>query len=76
MRTIEPLLFEHRIALVITGHVHGEGIIGDPFAKPWFLLFFYVTAESFTSMVSDGGAVLVFRLCFPPMQAFLSRCTG
>lgn len=24
MRTMEPLLFEHKTALVISGHVHGE----------------------------------------------------
>lgn len=39
MRTIEPLLLEHRIALVITGHVHGESIIGTISAELWFLSF-------------------------------------
>lgn len=24
MRAVEPLLYEHKVALVVTGHVHGE----------------------------------------------------
>lgn len=28
MRTMEPLLFEHKTALVISGHVHGETHLG------------------------------------------------